>query len=62
MKTNNCPLTLNCKFNHLDLSYSFWQLFVISGIHVRVVHRQATQQLGANSRDDGLVVSILLQL
>jgi hypothetical protein len=30
------------------------------GVHVRVVNRQPTQQLGANGRDDGSVVSSFL--
>ncbi|XP_047091381.1 E3 SUMO-protein ligase SIZ2-like [Lolium rigidum] len=33
----------------------------VNGIHVRVVHRQATQQLGANSRDDGFVLTQYLK-
>uniref|UniRef100_A0ACD6AR01 Uncharacterized protein n=1 Tax=Avena sativa TaxID=4498 RepID=A0ACD6AR01_AVESA len=33
----------------------------VNGIHVRVVHRQATQQLGANSRDDGFVLTHYLK-
>jgi hypothetical protein len=31
------------------------------GVHVRVVNRQPTQQLGPNGRDDGPVVSFFLR-